>query len=150
MKNTKIISGFPGVGKSFATNNTGGELIILDSDSSNFSWIAPGERHPLFPQNYMQHIEDNLGKADYIFVSSHDNVRKALADRGIEYTLVYPAAGLKEEYIERYRERGNPPAFINFIDGKWDEFIANIEQETFPKLVELTSGEYLADVLDKL
>lgn len=148
MKNTKVISGFPGVGKTVLSNKEG--LVILDSDSSNFSWIEKGVRNPHFPLNYMRHIEANLGVADYIFVSSHDNVRKALEDREIEYTLVYPRMDLKEEYIERYRNRGNEAAFINFIDSKWDEFISNIEKETFPKLVELTNGEYLSDVLDTI
>lgn len=36
MKDTLIISGFPGVGKSYFKNNNS-KLTILDSDSSNFS-----------------------------------------------------------------------------------------------------------------
>lgn len=36
MKDTLIISGFPGVGKSYFNNNNS-KLITLDSDSSNFS-----------------------------------------------------------------------------------------------------------------
>lgn len=36
MKDTLIISGFPGVGKSYFKDNNN-DLIILDSDSSNFS-----------------------------------------------------------------------------------------------------------------
>lgn len=145
MKNTKIISGFPAIGKSYLTQNT--ELIVLDSDSSNFSWIKEGERHPDFPNNYIQHIKENIGKADYILVSSHDIVRKALKENNIGYILVYPSKDLKVEYLERYQNRGNDEKFINFINSNWDKFIDDIESETFPRLLKLESGEFLEDVL---
>jgi hypothetical protein len=145
MKNTKVVSGFPAVGKSVLTKES--DLIVLDSDSSMFSWIREGERHPDFPENYIAHIKENIGKADYILVSSHDIVRKALEENGIDYTLVYPSIELKEEYLERYRSRGNDDKFIAFIGGKWDDFITDIENETFPKKVKLSKGQYLSDVL---
>ncbi|WP_243510271.1 hypothetical protein [Cytobacillus oceanisediminis] len=145
MKNTKIISGFPAIGKSYLTQNT--ELTVLDSDSSNFSWIREGERHPDFPNNYIQHIKDNIGKADYILVSSHDIVRKALEENNIAYTLVYPSKELKSMYLERYRNRGNDEKFISFINSNWDKFIEDIEKETFPVLLKLESGEFLEDVV---
>lgn len=144
-KETKVISGFPGIGKSYLFNRS--DLKVLDSDSSLFSWIEKGVRHPDFPNNYMQHILDNLGKADYILVSSHDVVRQALKEHKIEYTLVYPSGEFKEEYISRYKGRGNDEGFINFIGSKWNEFIEDIEKETFPKLVKLEKDQYLADVL---
>lgn len=95
----------------------------------------------------MDHIKKNIGKADIIFVSSHDNVRQALKDNNIDYTLVYPAIELKDEYIQRYKYRGNNEGFINFIGGNWNDFIETIEKETFPQLVKLESGQYLSDVL---
>ena len=109
--NTKVISGFPGVGKSYLFNNT--DLKVLDSDSSNFSWIKDSEgrntkeRNPDFPQNYIDHIKKNIGKVDIILTSSHDVVRKALKESCIDYILVHPNIRAKEEYIERYTQRGN-------------------------------------------
>lgn len=144
MKNTKVISGFPGVGKSVLFRSDG--YNSLDSDSSMFSWIEEGVRHPDFPNNYMNHIKENIGKVDYIFVSSHDIVRDALKENNIEYILVYPSIDLKDEYIKRYTDRGNNEGFINFIGANWDKFITDIEKETFPKLIELGSHEYLSDV----
>lgn len=146
---TKIIAGFPGIGKSVLFNSSS-DLKVLDSDSSLFSWIEEGVRHPDFPNNYMQHIKENIGKADVILVSSHDVVRKALEENGIEYTLVYPSIELKDEYIERYKKRGNNEGFINFIGNNWDNFIQDIEKETFPDLIRLDSGEFLSDVLEAI
>lgn len=148
VKNTKVISGFPAVGKSFLSSQSG--LTVLDSDSSNFSWIQEGERHPDFPNNYIEYIKNNIGKVDYILVSSHDVVREALKENDIPYTLVYPSFELKDEYSDRYKNRGNNEGFIKFIDSNWYRFISDIESETFPKLVELESGQYLSDVLDKI
>lgn len=144
-RQTKVIAGFPGVGKSVLTKNS--HSIVLDSDSSNFSWIEKGVRNPDFPNNYIRHIKENIGKADYILVSSHDNVREALEQNKINYTLVYPDAILKEEYIQRYKERGNEDGFINFISNNWEDFIKNIEEEIFPTLVKLSSRQFLEDVL---
>ena len=70
-KQTIIISGFPGIGKSHLYDRG---WDALDSDSSHFSWVKDSEgkntkeRHPDFPNNYMEHIKNNLGKYYYIFV----------------------------------------------------------------------------------
>lgn len=148
MKRTVVISGFPGVGKSYLFN-TNEKMTILDSDSSMFSWIEEGVRHPDFPNNYMEHIKENIGKVDNIFVSSHDIVREALRDNNIPYLLVYPSGELKEEYVERYKDRGSNEGFINFISANWDRFIMDIERETYPELIRLESGQYLRDVLEE-
>ena len=142
----KVVAGFPGVGKSVLFKNS--NLNVLDSDSSKFSWIEPGVRHPDFPQNYINHIKVNIGVADIILVSSHDVVRKALAESGIEYYLVYPDISLKEEYLDRYRQRGNDEKFIALLKSKWEEFILSIEEETFPTLLKLSSNQYLSDVIE--
>lgn len=149
--NTKIISGFPGVGKSYLFNNT--ELKVLDSDSSNFSWIKDlegnntKERNPEFPQNYIDHIKENIGKVDIILTSSHDVVRKALKESCIDYILVYPNIRAKEEYIERYKLRGNNESFIKMINENWDKFIIEMENEKFPIKIELDKFEYLSDLI---
>lgn len=51
-----------------------------------------------------------------MFVSSHKVVRQALKDNNIFYYLVYPCRCIKDEYLQRYKERGNDPSFIEFID----------------------------------
>jgi len=56
---TRIISAFPGTGKSFYHNTH--KDTTLDSDSSNFSWLADDKtlRNPEFPYNYIKHIKEN-------------------------------------------------------------------------------------------
>jgi len=86
---TLVVSGFPGVGKThyFLTESS---HTIVDSDSSSYSWLRPGVRNPGFPRNYIDQIKSLLGKCDVILVSSHKDVRDALVDQGILFTLVYP------------------------------------------------------------
>lgn len=158
----KVISAFPACGKTtyykewsqyspenaWRKRNNGEQVFtpygypvgekIIDSDSSEFSWVKDEngnntkERNPGFPNNYIQHIKDNLDKQDIIFVSSHEVVRKALEDNGIEYHIFYPDKSLKEEWIRRFKERGNDEKFIEFISTNWDKFIDDIESETYP------------------
>lgn len=142
---TKIISGFPGIGKSTLYNNT--DLKVLDSDSSNFSWSHPGVRNKDFPQNYIDHIKENMGKVDIILVSSHDVVREALNDNNIDYYIVYPDIKLKDEYLKRYKERGNDDKFLSFIEKNWESFINAIEGENNATLIKLHSNEYLSDII---
>lgn len=146
---TKVISGFPAVGKSYLYNNNK-DLKVLDSDSSKFSWESEGVRHPDFPNNYIRHIKRNLGVVDVIFVSSHKVVREALENNGIDYTIVYPNISLKGEYISRYINRGNDDSFIEFLNENWEEFITDIENERFPVKVELQEGQYMKDVLEHI
>lgn len=122
-KNTLVISAFPGTGKTWCFENMcHNGLVILDSDSSKFDKSE-------FPDNYIAHIKENLGKADVIFVSSHDTVRDALREEGIEFYVIYPdnTADNKEEYMKRYEKRGSSEEFLKLMEEKWDEFIASIE-----------------------
>lgn len=166
MRKAKVISAFPASGKSTyyrewsqyskdnvwhggKRHNEGGGLCgdkILDSDSSQFSWIKDENgdntdvRNPDFPNNYIQHIKDHLETEDVIFVSSHDIVRNALEENNIDYYLVYPDKDLLEEWIYRMKNRGNNDKFIGFITSNWDKFIDEIEAETYPTKVKLYDG----------
>lgn len=142
---TLVVSGFPAVGKSrfYATSG----LSVADSDSSQFSWRSPGKRHPDFPDNYMRHIKSLLGKRDVILVSSHKDVRDALVANGIRFTLVYPQRAIKEQYLERCRERGSDDAFVAMLDKMWDVWIGELQEQPHCEHIELGRDEYLSDVL---
>lgn len=150
MKNTKIISAFPACGKTYVFENFK-DKVILDSDSSKFSWVIVGDekvRNPDFPQNYINHIKENIGKADYILVSTHENVRRALEDAGIDFYLVYPARQLKEEWIGRCFLRGSSEQFCQLIADNWDTWIDQLNEDSKKhKSLQLRSGEHLSDVI---
>ncbi len=144
----RVVSGFPGVGKSTLFGRSG-NLKILDSDSSKFSWENEAERirHPQWPTNYIDHIRENQGEADIILVSSHEEVRKALVAAGIEFELVYPGAEMKGEYIKRYVDRGNSFAFVRLLEANYEKWIEGLMEQSGCIHRPLGSGQYLSDVL---
>jgi len=124
MIQTKIISGFPGIGKSYFYNKN--KDISLDSDSSCFHWnIINGkkETNKCFPNNYIKNIKENIGRYEYIFVSSHKIVRDALKQNCLFYYLVYPNMNMKDVFIKRYTERGNDEKFIERVNENWNQWI---------------------------
>ena len=138
-KDTLIVSAFQGCGKShyFRENR---DKIVLDSDSSKFDKSD-------FPANYIQHIKENRGKVDVIMVSSHKEVRDALVENGIAFTLVYPDISIKDEYIQRYIDRGSPESFINLLTKNWELWIDELDNQIGCHKIKLKEGEYLSDVL---
>lgn len=148
MFNTQIISGFPGVGKTYFYKENP-DLCIIDSDSSTFSWIEKGIRNPEFPNNYIDHIKSIIGNFSVIFVSSHKAVRDALRANNVAYILAYPDKSLKELYIERYQARGNDENFIKLIEQNWDAFIDEIENESYPTKIKLLQGQFLNGVISR-
>lgn len=147
MKQTRVISAFPATGKSYFTRNTSKD--VLDSDSSNYSWtyLENGEkiRNKDFPNNYIQHIKENIGKVDIIFVSSHKEVREALVENNIHFTLIRPNVFLKDEYLKRFSERGNDEKFIKFIDDNWFEFVKELANQNNCEKIVLHKGQYISD-----
>lgn len=141
---TIVISAFPTCGKTYAYDHQEEwELTIADSDSSEFSWIKDSdgnntkERNPEFPQNYINHINSLLGKVDIIFVSSHEDVRKAMTEAGINFITIYPYPAELNSWVGRMYLRGNNENFIKFIHSNWTDFMN-----------EATYGKYMgADTL---
>lgn len=134
-----VFSGFPGVGKSTVFKNADG-LVVADSDSSTFDKSE-------FPGNYLMHIQETRPKVDVLLVSSHNVVRDELEERGIPFHLVYPTVDQKEDYMNRYRERGSPQPFLDLMDQNWEKFIGECAQQIGCTHVVLKPGQFLGDVI---
>lgn len=155
--NTEIYSVFPACGKTWLYEHQEDyNLEILDSDSSQFSWIYADdgnngyfkERNPDFPNNYIKYIKENIGKYDYIFVSSHASVRKALDENGIDFTIVYPISNCKAEWIGRcfIRDKnGESGCGAEIMYDNWEQWIREcIKTGATHKEIVLKSKEYLS------
>lgn len=142
-----VIAAFPATGKSYYAAAAG----RVDSDSSAYSWkwLGPDERvrHPDWPGNYMAHIREALDAGSTVLVSTHAEVRQALAEARIPFTLIYPAPPLRAEYRARMERRGSSAALVaKVIDELWDDALADCAGQTGCVHIVLRSGEYLADV----
>lgn len=173
-----IISAFPGTGKSYFTANYQVSLkqqlcwagpyaddleleteedwsvcTLLDSDSSKFSWVKPGERDPKFPYNYLEYIKksqrDNINCIQ--FVSTHQEVRDALELFDMRYTVIVPDLRCKDEYIWRFKARGNDDKFIAFIGDNWEDLVSTCRPSRPDQnsLYILKKGEYISDLFKR-
>ena len=43
--------------------------------------------------------------------------------------MIYPDKSKKQEFIERYIQRGSPEGFVNLIKENWNSWIEKIEEE---------------------
>lgn len=156
---TKIYSVFPACGKTWMYKQQENyNLKILDSDSSDFSWIrlydqlgrpATKLRNPDFPNNYIKHIKENIGKYDCIFVSSHASVREALDKEGIDFIIVYPNINCKAEWVGRcfIREKnGEDGCGAEAMYNNWEQWVSECEETGAKhKEIVLKAREYLCD-----
>jgi hypothetical protein len=130
----RIICGFPGVGKSTLFANSQGK--ITDSDSSKFDKSQ-------FPQNYINHINQKLDEGYTVLCSTHKIVRDALVANGMDFVLVYPALNCRDEYIDRYINRGSPQPFIDMMKEKWVDFVVECSSQQNCLHVCLGQGQFL-------
>ena len=161
--NTKIYSIFPACGKTWLYEHQEDYgLKILDSDSSNFSWVRVSVdengnairgvrkiRNPEFPSNYIKHIKESIGKYDCIFVSSHASVREALDKEDIDFTIVYPEQSCKAEWIGRCfirEQKGESGCGAKVMYDNFDDWIIEcFETGIDHKEIKLRPREYLSD-----
>ncbi len=159
-KHTRIVAGFPGVGKSYLCDIAKQKgLTIVDSDSRFFSCIREGEVSSVWPNNYIEHIRALIGVVDIICVSTHREVREALVRAGIHFVLVYPDIQQKKEYLDRFRtrplradeDRESRDQFVARMNKNWDDWIGyQLPHQKGCAHIMLQSGEHLSDIIHRL
>jgi hypothetical protein len=134
-----VVAAFPGTGKThFADQN---EYTAIDLDSSGFSNIG-------FPINYVEQIEESIGKANFILTSTHASVRTELTIRKIPYALIYPDHRLRDEYLYRCHQRGSSLSFLRELSTNWSKYIRECEKQKDCLPICLSRGQYLSDAID--
>lgn len=152
----KIISAFPGIGKTTLVQIN---KNYIDLESSDYKWIDIDKTLPIeerkgtaktinpdFPENYIKKIIELTDMGFNVLISSHKEVREALQARGIKYTIVLPSLDMKEEMINRYLSRGNQESFVNLLKTNYEKFVEDLSMDTNEKIV-LKSGQYLSDLV---
>ena len=130
-----IICGFPGIGKTSAARQF--PQFFRDLDSSEFHWITneSGERvlNPEWPNNYLTQIAalDNSAMYRAVFVSSHDQVRKALHERGIHYVNIYPedTPEMKTFMRKRLESAHSDKEFVDNLMDKYSAYVQSMRDD---------------------
>lgn len=131
---TKVVSGFPAIGKSFIAKKF--PTMVRDLESSDYHWNKELEEGNVkvvkddWPNNYISDIKalDKSGMYKNIMVSSHELIRRKMAEAGIKYTNVFPenTPAMKKLILERCRIRHNTDEFIENLDKNWDSYIDSL------------------------
>lgn len=139
MANSKIIFGFPGIGKTYCFNHQKElGLTLVDSDSSLFHWVydlngspcldenGNKREHPEWPMNYIKYVtligKEKTENPDYILISTHEDVMNAMKNSGFDMILVVPGTGEKDNMMRLYKERGNDERFIKMMDENYEKY----------------------------
>ena len=152
----KIISAFPGIGKTTLVQTS---KNYIDLESSDYKWLDIDKTLPIeerkgtaktinpdFPNNYIKKISELTDMGFNVLISSQKEVREALQAQGIKYTIVLPSLDMKEEMINRYLSRGNQENFVNLLKTNYEKFVEDLAMDPNEKIV-LKHGEHLSDVV---
>ena len=114
-------------------------------------WIKSDDKtekslNPDFPSNYINKIKEYMETEGIIFISTHNEVRKALEKEGIPYTIILPTKDMKEMYTWRYEfykeNKDNDPNYkevLEYINENWDDLITELENDNYGSHVYLSS-----------
>lgn len=144
---------FPGTGKSTVPQSV---PDVLDADSRLYQFIGATPRmlhdaaaqartvpNPEYPENYFNYIE-NTGSA-YVLLNCHISLLPRIPSESL--FLIYPDISLKDEYLRRYRTRGDNGSFISYMDESFADMIHAIEAYPCRKLRITDEHTYLTDIL---
>lgn len=140
-KDTKIFSVFPVSGKTYAAKKlTEQGYKVLDLDSSEYShkyynfsvdgYKVDRVQDPSFPQNYIKAIKDAIGEYDFIFISTHREVREELEKNNIRYSLVYPNCSMKNEWVGRCYLKGDKE-LCDKLANNWNQWNKELDNVTY-------------------
>lgn len=156
-----IYSCFAGLGKTTIAKNN---KSYVDLESSDYQWLFPkyiGEnregrkgvggktKNPAFPINYVDDMEKILKTGKKVLISSQPEVLKEVNHRGLAFITVTPSNNLKDEYIERYKRRGNNQNFIELMSKNFDTFSGELAKNSkaTANIVVRKENTYLSDIL---
>lgn len=160
LRKKKYIWAFPGIGKSELHPTTSGSLpSILDAESRLFQYHFPENhfyqlhrreprhglaRNPEYPQNYLDFVRSV--EADIVLLNCHPSFLKDFDQE--ELLLVYPSETLKDEYLQRYSQRGDTQSFLNYMDEAFEDMVATLRRAPFLKFEIGRKHVYLQELLD--
>ena len=157
MRNSKtkiVVWAFYGSGKSAVAD--GNSIVDLDSVQYRFKNVGNDphdlkpdviskngffERDSEYPDNYIRAIQKS--DADVVLVNCELPVLEKLEN----VVLFYPNQSLKQEFLERYKNRGDNLSFIYMIEQDYEGMIRSLGRLPCPKFVANKNKKYLSELL---
>ena len=170
-----IISAFPACGKTYLCKNKNklkfkyqGKRIcysFIDSNSSKF------KGHNGWEKEYVDYIEENIGKVDFILTAQHEGVMLELKRRNIPFVTVTPESGeryesskrqkvhdlTKQQWFGRFMLRDNshirePETWIRNMMENYDTWVSEeyLSEYNSIGMFSLRAEQYLSDIIEDL
>lgn len=144
---TRIVLAFAATGKTYAARRCPdrvldmvampykyhlpeGELSREQAEASKGTFLDESTWNDEWPRNYLDAVEHEAdsGRWAYILCPSDPFALDALAADGRKVYVVVPEPGLKEEYQQRFVDRGSVALINRLIDGgAWERSLASLE-----------------------
>lgn len=150
-----VVSAFPGCGKTWSfRHQMEMNMSIQDLDSSVYD-----KSDPEWYKKYADDIERDLPNYDFILISQHDEIRKELQERNIDFVTVAPQRSniCKEIYIGRWvlREAPHIKDFDKWLKNMlehYDEWVGFKNQTKYGAKISIriNYNQHLDEVLDRL
>lgn len=160
-----VIAAFAGTGKSYFAENVAEakdfpvmpyKYINLEKDGSSKKEAEKSKAdpshdlNPEWPDNYICAVANQCHDYRYFIIPSDKSVLRGLQLLQIPYILIYPEQEAREEYRERFVNRGNTEDFLKiFIDG-WDRWMKILRCDSYGWCLELSSEKHLTDIKDDI
>ena len=151
----RYIWAFPGLGKSSLAISG---LSVDDADSERFKFAgvdfdslhgsaedASLVRDEAYPLNYLGYIQ--ASGADMVLLNCHISLLEQLNRDDV--LLVYPDMSLIPEYLQRYKDRGDHPSFVSYMEDEAVGIIRYIENSDFQKYRVKEPNIYLRDLFER-
>ncbi len=155
-----IIAAYAGAGKSTFAQRVEG---AVDLASMPYSRVLPPEKgtkqecetekaapyllsNPQYPYNYLLEILKAEREYEYILIPTAENVIRILNEMGRIVVLCYPTREQKEDYRQRFLERGNSRDFLDVFIDCWEDFLDPFWSREVKEIhVPLEQGQFLTD-----
>ena|GEM_PF-3470974 len=160
---TLILAVLPGLGKTTLAKKY---PSILDLDHIYYQYLDPPsdeaevevwkgrrdrELNPEYPQNFIAAVNQSLPKYDIVlipFVGEGECVADYLIDNGYNCRTVICEHDMLEEIFDRFRNRGNPPEYVEDAIKLASPLIDYYSQPKYRPIMA-KQGEYLIDILKR-
>lgn len=154
-----IIAGFPGVGK---TNLELKYENVIDLDKEYIFDLTEEQKMMDFeelkgidkpfnkdwPFCYIKEIYKKIKEYDIVLICQEKNLLLELDRQNVDYIVAYPQKDCLNDYLERYRKRGNSEEYLKRKKKSFYIEIDYLSRNTNRKWI-LEKGEYLEDRLIK-
>jgi len=149
-----IIAAFAGTGKTYLANKYSN---VIDIEPANYKWNSDniitekdkGKYQKIreeWPQNYVNEIIKEHNNYDIVLIGLNRDARNLLYKMGYEYSICFPSSDRKNEYIQRYKDRGNSEEFLNKQAYYFDNELPLLYKEPLEKMI-LEGNEFLEEYL---